>query len=504
MTTVKYNLGGYHPKACYVDASLQEGGWTDTANLPPALEETKTNFILIPHACIPSEGNILDHDIALLQNAHHVDPFSVLGPHHFQANGRSCVVVRCWVKDADRIDIRMCDMSEVKIGDFGEVVTMADHTKIGDYSTASLKPDVSDGWVTMEPRCEWLFQKSFEWKRAHLVIGPVIAEGKIENMLELVGGPLLYEIRVSYRGSESASYFILRDAYSFPCLVSDKDLSLFQSGSCWHVDNLMGSHMINFQGADGVRFAVWAPNAEYVSVVGDFNQWDGRAHPMRKRHSFGIWELFIPTIVFPGQKYGYKIHTAAGKDVVKIDPYAQEFENPPAYASIISSCDDAYKAAGNRYQWGDQEWVEKRVAERDNIRRKPMSIYEVHLPSWMRGDNDRYLSYRELAHRLVDHLTKLNFTHVEFLPLAHHPFEGSWGYQVSGLYAPYSRLGSPDDFKFLIDKLHLNGFGVFVDFVPGHFVKDSWGLIQYDGQPCFEYSDPREGEHRSWGTMGER
>ncbi|PHJ17589.1 alpha-glucan branching, partial [Cystoisospora suis] len=264
----------------------------------------------------------------------------------------------------------------------------------------------------------------------------------------------------------------------------------------------MGSHICTVDHIKGVRFAVWAPSACFVSVVGDWNGWDGRSHPMRRRVEFGVWELFIPSIG-AGEKYGYRIHTRGGTDVIKIDPYAQEFENPPKTASIISACDDAYKQPEDRYQWSDQEWMSRRkeLGEKDLLRRQPMAIYEVHLPSWMRGDNNTYLSYRELADRLVRHVKTMNFTHVEFLPLAHHPFEGSWGYQVTGLYAPYSRLGSADDFKYLVDTLHQSHIGVFLDFVPAHFCKDDWGLARYDGEPCYEYADPREGEHKTWGTL---
>ncbi|OEH79714.1 hypothetical protein cyc_01802 [Cyclospora cayetanensis] len=311
--------------------------------------------------------------------------------------------------------------------------------------------------------------------------------------------PLDYELLVKRDGEETSH--VVHDTYCFGMVVPQYNLELFQSGSCWHVDNLMGSHIITVDGVVGVRFAVWAPNCTCVSVVGDWNGWDGRAHPMRKRVEFGCWDLFIPGIG-AGEKYGYRIHARNGSDFIKIDPYAQEFENPPKTASIISSCDDAFKPAEARYQWHDQEWMARRktLGETDQLHREPMAIYEVHLPSWMRGQDGRYLSYRELADRLVPHVKNMNFTHVEFLPLAHHPFEGSWGYQVTGLYAPYSRLGNPDDFKYLVDTLHQANIGVFIDFVPAHFCKDSWGLVYYDGEPCYEYADPREGEHKLWGT----
>eukprot|EP01053_Blabericola_migrator_P002956 Blabericola_migrator_1__2955@NODE_1852_length_3662_cov_457_005007_g1183_i0_p1_GENE_NODE_1852_length_3662_cov_457_005007_g1183_i0NODE_1852_length_3662_cov_457_005007_g1183_i0_p1_ORF_typecomplete_len907_score146_89Alphaamylase/PF00128_24/1_8e33CBM_48/PF02922_18/1_2e04CBM_48/PF02922_18/3_8e27CBM_48/PF02922_18/1_2e03Alphaamylase_C/PF02806_18/4_5e18Melibiase/PF02065_18/4_1e03Melibiase/PF02065_18/5_1e05AMPK1_CBM/PF16561_5/0_0075AMPK1_CBM/PF16561_5/8_4e03GHL10/PF02638_15/0_011Glyco_hydro_70/PF02324_16/ len=465
--------GGYIPKECYDEPAFLSN-FQDQAVLPPvaaplALED-QHNIVLTPLPIVPPEANVLDHDVNLLHIAHHADPFSVLGPHAFVRDGVPGLVIRGWVKDAKTMAMRILPDSAYKLAD----------------DVASV-----DGWVEMKPRCAWLFQIALTCQ--------VMNDSSATDVLAIARPS--YEFRVTYEGDATQAEFVIRDTYSYACMLQAQDLELFQSGSCWHVDNLMGSHCVNADGADGVRFAVWAPNAKFVSVVADFNQWDGRAHPMRKRHEFGVWELFVPSVAKPGQKYGYRIHSRSGSDFVKIDPYAQEFENPPATASIISACDDAYRPDTVRYQWQDEKWMKKRADEAENIHRKPMSIYEVHLPSWMRGDNNTYLGYRELASRLVDHLKLMNFTHVEFLPLAHHPFEGSWGYQVSGFYAPYSRLGSPDDLKYLIDYLHQHGFGVFVDFVPAHFVKDAWGLVYYDGEPCFEYADPREGEHRTWGTM---
>ncbi|KAJ1609268.1 26S proteasome-associated Mov34/MPN/PAD1-like and JAB domain-containing protein [Cryptosporidium canis] len=312
---------------------------------------------------------------------------------------------------------------------------------------------------------------------------------------------LYYELLVEYIGDQSEQVFAIRDTYSFGVLLSDHEMELFQSGSCWHVDNILGSHIIEYNGVKGVRFTVWAPHAKYVRVVGDWNSWDGRVNPMRLRHGVGIWELFIPHLG-AGEKYGYEIHSQTNDVFVKIDPYSQEYEIPPRYASIISSCDDSFKDGPDRFSWDDQSWMKRRedLGLSGEMRRQPMSIYEVHLPSWMRRENGDYLGYREIAERLVEHVKNLNFTHVEFLPLAQHPFEGSWGYQVTGQYAPYSRLGSPDDFKYLVNELHKANIGVFMDFVPAHFCKDSWGLVYYDGTPTYEYGDPREGEHKQWGT----
>ncbi|CEM07799.1 unnamed protein product [Vitrella brassicaformis CCMP3155] len=420
---------------------------------------------------VPGGAHISDHDLHLLHKAHHQDPFGVLGCHPYDhGDGAKYFLVRAWIKDARDARLRCVPGSAYQLVNDNEPV-----------------------WL--HRKGEWMFQMVFKVVRA--------AEGKplpTKDSHDLP--PFLYELIVRYEGDGSNTEFVKRDAYSFGCLLPDFDLNLFRSGSCWHVDCLLGGHVVEVDAAKGVRFAVWAPNAVFVSVVGDWNQWDGRAHPMRKRHDYGVWELFIADVA-PGMKYGYRIHGQNGMDFVKIDPYAQEFENPPAYASIVSGCDDAYKKPADRFKWTDQEWMRARREDgkMDVIRRRPMSIYEVHLPSWMRGDNNSYLGYREVAHRLVNHVKACNFTHIEFMPLAQHPFEGSWGYQTVGLYAPYSRLGNPDDLKYLINELHKEGIGVFLDFVPGHFVKDDWGLVYYDGVPLYEYADPKEGEHLEWGTM---
>jgi len=413
---------------------------------------------------IPNEANIMDHDVAALHHSHHADPFSVLGALRVQAASTPMVVVRIWVKDAKEVEFKLSDNSRFKNGD--------------------------NQWVSAHKRADWLFQLCFA------------VDNEVFDVSELQ-----YRLRCKYSGGDSDEWHERHDSYNFGLVISDFDLNNFQSGHCWHVDNIMGNHRVNYKGVDGVRFSVWAPNAQYVSVVGDWNQWDGRAHLMRKRHEYGVWELFIPTLVCAGHKYGYKIHSRAGTDIVKIDPYAQEFQNPPAYDSVISSCDDAFKKPEDRFQWSDQTWLQDRQrrslmepSSPEHTARMPMSIYEVHLPSWMKGEGDAYLNYREIADPLVAHIKNLNFTHVEFMPLAHHPFEGSWGYQVSGNYAPYSRLGSGDDLKYLINRLHENGIGVFVDIVPAHFCKDDWGLARFDGEPLFEYSDPREGELKGWGT----
>jgi 1,4-alpha-glucan branching enzyme len=256
----------------------------------------------------------------------------------------------------------------------------------------------------------------------------------------------------------------------------------------------MGAHVMDVEGVSGTSFAVWAPNARSVRVIGDFNSWDGRLHPMRLLGASGIWELFLPD-VGNGTYYKYEIVTAQGQTVTRADPYAFATDVPPGTASRVHS---------SRYQWGDQEWLDQRNASVPL--KEPMATYEMHIGSWMHHDADRDqgwrpYTYRELAERLPDYLTDMGFTHVEFLPTAEHPFGGSWGYQVTGYFAPSSRFGDPDDFRFLVDTLHQRGIGVIVDWVPAHFPKDEWALARFDGTALFEHVDPRRGEHPDWGTL---
>jgi 1,4-alpha-glucan branching enzyme len=245
----------------------------------------------------------------------------------------------------------------------------------------------------------------------------------------------------------------------------------------------------------GVSFAVWAPNARAVRVVGDWNFWDGRVHPMRSLGGSGVWELFIPGVE-PGSRYKYEIVTAAGQLVLKTDPMAFAMEKPPATASIVVGPDS--------YEWADDEWMAGRAAGGSDLLHRPVSVYEMHLGSWRHTDSEwgrRPLSYRELAEVLPGYLEDMGFTHVEFMPVAEHPFSGSWGYQVSGYYAPTSRFGPPDDFRLLVDRLHAAGIGVIVDWVPAHFPRDEFALARFDGTALYEHSDPRQGEHQDWGTL---
>jgi 1,4-alpha-glucan branching enzyme len=303
----------------------------------------------------------------------------------------------------------------------------------------------------------------------------------------LDGEPKPYRLRVKTCTGESAEF---EDPYRFPLLLTDFDLHLYSEGTNYESYRNMGAHPAVVEGVAGVRFAVWAPNAEVMSVCGDFNQWDTRRHPMRQRNA-GIWELFIPGLGH-GSTYKYFVRSRfVGYQQMKTDPYAFYCETPPKSASIVWDLE--------KYQWGDSAWMEAR-AKRDWLK-EPVSIYEVHLESWLRGPHNQMLSYRELAKSLVEYVKEMRYTHIELLPVMEYPFSGSWGYQVIAYYAPTSRFGTPDDFKYFIDCCHQAGIGVIVDWVPAHFPKDAHGLAYFDGTNLYEHADPRKGEHREWGTM---
>jgi 1,4-alpha-glucan branching enzyme len=284
---------------------------------------------------------------------------------------------------------------------------------------------------------------------------------------------------------------IAHDPYTFPPQLSDFDLHLFSEGTHRQAYRFLGAHVHEIDGVAGILFAVWAPNAERVSIVGEFNHWDGRRHPMRVRGGSGIWELFVPDLE-PGGVYKYEIRNRHTTEVfLKTDPYARSYELRPATASIIS--------APSAYQWNDDAWMQNR--RQHDWQHTPMSVYEVHLGSWQRGPEGEFLGYRELAHRLVDYVVELGFTHIELLPVSEHPYDPSWGYQSTGYFAPTSRYGSQDDFRYFVDICHQNNVGVLVDWVPAHFPKDAHGLARFDGTPLYEHEDPRLAEHMDWGTL---
>ncbi|MDQ6950045.1 MAG: 1,4-alpha-glucan branching protein GlgB [Mariprofundales bacterium] len=279
------------------------------------------------------------------------------------------------------------------------------------------------------------------------------------------------------------------DPYRFGTMLGDMDLHLVAEGNHFEKYRLFGAHVRNMDGVDGVGFAVWAPNAQRVSVIGNFNSWDGRTHQMRMRGNSGVWELFIPELT-TGEIYKFEIRGKHGDIQEKADPYAQQMELRPKTACIVH---DAHQ-----YSWGDASWMFKRASS--SPMQEPISIYEVHLGSWQK-EGGEFLNYRELAHRLVSHCKLLGFTHLELLPVTEHPFDGSWGYQTVGYFSPTSRFGTPDDFRYFIDYCHQQEIGVYLDWVPAHFPKDSFGLAKFDGTPLYEHEDPRLGEHKDWGTL---
>lgn len=295
-----------------------------------------------------------------------------------------------------------------------------------------------------------------------------------------------YKFKVTGYVENEWSYF---DPYQFGPVLSDYDQFLFGEGNNYEIYNKLGAHVIEMDGVSGVLFAVWAPNAKRVSVVGNFNDWDGRRGQMRNRGASGIWELFVPGLR-ENDKYKYEIKTKYDDLLMKQDPYGFYCEVRPNTASIVYNIDN--------YEWHDDDYIRDR--DQKDEYNSAMSIYEVHLGSWQRGDNNSFLGYRELAEKLCDYVTSMGYTHIELLPVTEHPFDGSWGYQVTGYYAPTSRFGNPKDFMYFVDYMHQHGISVIMDWVPAHFPKDSHGLARFDGTCLYEHSDPKQGEHPDWGT----
>jgi 1,4-alpha-glucan branching enzyme len=281
-----------------------------------------------------------------------------------------------------------------------------------------------------------------------------------------------------------------RDAYSFLPTLGESDLFLFGKGDERRIYEKLGAQLRTIDGVAGTSFAVWAPNAQRVSVVGDFNHWDGRCHMMRSLGSSGVWEIFIPG-VGEGAHYKFELRNIHGDVVLKTDPYGVFFEKAPKNAAIVWNT--------KKFHWDDEAWMQQR-RNRDALH-APMSVYEVHMGSWRKKSANESPGYREIAEPLVNYVKQMGFTHVEFLPLAEHAFYPSWGYQVTGFYAPTSRYGTPEDFKFLVNALHAAGIGVIVDWVPAHFPRDDWALARFDGTALYEHEDPRKGAHQDWGTL---
>jgi len=356
-------------------------------------------------------------------------------------------------------------------------------------------PNTNEAWV-LRP----MSKKEYPM---HSVHHPNFFEAVIEAP-ELIN----YQLKLKEGLSEKVIY----DPYSFNTAnLTDFDLHLFAEGNHHRIYEKLGAHPSNIDGVSGVYFAVWAPNARNVSVLGDFNNWDGRKHQMRKLNNV-VWELFIPEVRV-GNAYKYEIKNTAGHIYEKTDPYGFQQEIRPKTASIVADL--------STYQWKDQKWLERR-RNRDPLK-DPISVYEVHLGSWLHASSSektvllqgevepvqvsewntgaRFLSYYELAGRLIPYVKELGYTHIELMPIAEHPFDGSWGYQVTGYFAPTSRYGNPEDLMYFIEQCHLNDIGVIVDWVPGHFPKDGHGLAFFDGTHLYEHEDPRKGEHKQWGTL---
>lgn len=365
----------------------------------------------------------------------HTDPHTILGMHETEENGTPCLVVRAFVPKAEKVTVIDAANKRQK------------------YPMQRIHEDGLFEVYILE-RSEW-FRYRLDCK--------------------------------DYEGNHWQSY----DPYAFSPTVSEYDRYLFGAGTHYTIYEKLGAHLMTWEGARGVSFAVWAPNAKSVSVIGSFNNWNTIRHPMRLLGDSGIWELFIPGLTTLDQ-YKFHIVQSTGRQVDKCDPYAFYSQLRPDTASVIYPI--------HRYKWKDRKWMTAR--KKADIYTSPMNIYEVHLGSWMRvpEEENRFLTYTELAERLIPYVKEMGFSHIELLPVTEHPFDGSWGYQVTGYYAPTSRYGTPEMFQAFVDACHQNGIGVILDWVPAHFPKDDFGLGRFDGTALYEHQDPRRGEHLQWGT----
>ena len=375
-------------------------------------------------------------------------------------------------------------LSPIELESFLQALIADPHRLLGIHPYKK-KQFVARAWLKDAIRCEVIRldkpEVLYELEQIHEL-------GLFEGVLKGVAEAFPYHLRAHYKDGtihQSAC------PYSFLPTLTEDDLHYFGEGTHERIYEKLGGHLKVHQEVPGVAFAVWAPHATRVSVVGDFNQWDGRYHPMRMLGASGVWELFIPGLK-EGTHYKYEIRTQEGHILVKTDPYGIYFEGTPHHAAIVWD--------NSRYNWKDGDWMQMRANK--NWHQEPISIYEVHHGSWRTiVEEDRPLSYREMAHALADYVHDMGFTHVEFMPLAEHPYEGSWGYQVTGFFAPTHRFGTPDDFRYMVDVLHQKGIGVLMDWVPAHFPKDAFALAKFDGTSLYEHEDPRQGEHKDWGTL---
>ena len=319
-------------------------------------------------------------------------------------------------------------------------------------------------------------------------LGRIHAGGLFEGVLEHRRPIVPYRLRVRYRDGTT---LVRADPYYFAPELTDYDFYLFGEGNHYRIYLKLGAHPETRDGVPGTRFAVWAPNADRVSVVGGFNLWDGRRHAMQPRGSSGVWELFVPA-VGPGTPYKYEIRTRDGRTLLKADPYGFAMELRPGNCSIVAELEG--------YQWGDAQWLAERA--RTDPATRPISVYEVHLSSWRRREQRHppFMTWREAAEELIPYVRRLGHTHIELMGVSEHPLDASWGYQIVGYYAPSARFGSPADFMYFVDRCHQAGLGVIIDWVPAHFPRDDHGLAQFDGTALYEHQDPRLGEHMDWGT----
>ena len=374
-----------------------------------------------------------ENELKKIVDSEHYNPHNFLGMHQEILNSKPLVIVRCFLPRAQKVSVIDTNLKKYpmeKIDDAGVFQVNIGNKKIFDYQL-----EVTD-----------------------------------------------------YDGNTQKIF----DPYSFEPVISDFDLFLFGEGNHYKIFDKLGAHPLQIKNVSGVNFAVWAPNAKRVSVIGDFNNWDGRQNPMRARKNSGVWELFIPGLK-NFDKYKFEIKTQENYILKKSDPYGNFAQLRPDNASVIFDI--------NKYKWNDATWRSLRTKNPPTS--GPINIYEVHLGSWKRivEEDNRFLTYREFADEIVPYIKKMNYTHIELMPIAEHPFDGSWGYQVTGYYAVTSRYGTPEDFMYLVDKCHQNNIGVILDWVPAHFPKDEHGLARFDGTALYEHADPRMGEHPDWGTL---
>ena len=381
-------------------------------------------------------------EVRALLRAEHSDPFHFLGPHRIDSNGQPALAIRVFRPHAAEVTVVWNDPALL-------------------FPASAIHPD-------------GVFEAIVPWRA-------------IESSTETIPATA-YRVRIRFEDGQFIEEF---DTYAFPPVLSDFDLHLIGEGTHYRNYEKLGSHVREIDGVRGVHFGVWAPNALRVSVVGNFNFWDGRVNPMRSRGSSGIWEIFVPGLD-EGMIYKFEVRSRVGNYLaLKADPYAFSAEVRPKSGSVVCNIDT--------YQWNDSGWMAER--QRRDWFQSAISIYELHLGSWRRTADGRWLTYRQLADELIPYVKKMGFSHIEMLPVMEHPFDASWGYQTLGYFAVTSRFGSPQDFMYLVDRCHQEGIGVLLDWTPAHFPRDGHGLGFFDGTHLYEHADPRLGEHPDWGTL---